>query len=111
MNVAERNNLVCPLRTTRTPTEGQAMVRELAKALMRRFRFTRRERTILRQLVAGQSVDRIARQLDIRVTSVHKHMHRIFAKTGTEGRQPLIKLGMRLAAHRRIVGSMRLAAA
>ena len=110
MNVAERSNQVAPL-TTETRNEGQQMVRELDSALARSFRFTRPERVILRQLVAGESVERIARQLQLRVTSVHKHMHRIFAKTGTEGRQPLIKLAFRLAAHRRIVGTPRLALA
>lgn len=112
MNTSERSNQAIRLTSTRSEgsREGQEMVRELEKALARTYRFTRSERLILRELVAGASVESIARGLELRTTSIHKHMHRIFAKTRTEGRQALLKLGMRLAARRRIFAPCLLAA-
>ena len=106
MNVAERSRPVMPLSRPNhdTSREGLQTMRELDDALTRSFRFTRPERRILSRLIAGESVEAIARARQIRVTSVHKHMHRIFAKTNTNGRQPLLKLAFRLAARRRIMG-------
>jgi len=106
MNAAAQPRRLRPLPATtdETSTQGRAMLRELERALARSFQFTRRERLVVRQLLSGESVDHIARRLELRVTSVHKHMHRIFAKTRTEGRQRLLRLAFRLAAHRRIAG-------
>ncbi|PRQ09904.1 hypothetical protein ENSA7_03620 [Enhygromyxa salina] len=42
----------------------------------------------------------IAARLRIRETSVHKHMHRIFAATQTNSRKRLLDLALRLAARR-----------
>lgn len=90
--------------------EGQDTVNELEQALTARYRFTARERDVLGGLVGGVNDEAIARALGLRITTVHKLMHGVFGRTGTEDRQGLIKLGFRLAARRRIFAPSLMAA-
>lgn len=70
----------------------------LFDALVHSYRFSVRERAILRHVLLGRSSAAIARRLGLRESTIHKHMHSIFARTGTDGRQRLHDLALRLAA-------------
>jgi DNA-binding NarL/FixJ family response regulator len=83
----------------------------LFDALVRSHRFSARERAVLRHVLLGRSSAVIAQRLGLRETTVHKHMHSIFARTGTDGRRRLYDLALRLAAQRSLVPPLRLAPA
>ncbi|HLT36791.1 MAG TPA: LuxR C-terminal-related transcriptional regulator [Enhygromyxa sp.] len=86
----------------------------LLDALVRSHRFSARERAILGHVLLGRSSGAIARALRLRETTVHKHMHAIFARTGVADRRRLFDLALRLAATQTIVAPQprrRLAAA
>lgn len=88
-----------------------ALIVQLFDALVQTHRFSGRERAVLQQVLLGRSSVVIARRLGLRETTVHKHMHSIFARTSTDGRQRLYDLALRLAAQRSIVQPRRLAVA
>ncbi|WP_219907894.1 LuxR C-terminal-related transcriptional regulator, partial [Enhygromyxa salina] len=91
-------------RTRRDPTTHgvrvSAYLRQLVDAATEAFAFTQRERHVLHHVLYGRSTQVIAARLRIRETSVHKHMHRIFAATQTNSRKRLLDLALRLAARR-----------
>ena len=101
-NASHRNARALRFLGIDASTESQETVNELEQALVGGYRFNDGEREVVRGLVAGASDELIARSLGMRITAVHKLMHRVFAKTRTEGRQALLKLAFRLAARRRI---------
>jgi DNA-binding CsgD family transcriptional regulator len=70
----------------------------LVDALATRFALSPVETSVLGLVLAGRNCERIAARLGLRETTVHKHLHRVCAKTGTESRQELFDLGLRLAA-------------
>ncbi|KIG12456.1 hypothetical protein DB30_01448 [Enhygromyxa salina] len=84
-----------------------AYLRQLVDAATEAFAFTRNERLVVRHLLYGRSAAVIAGRLGIRETSVHKHMHRIFAVTKTDSRKRLLDLALRLAARRSVVPAPR----
>lgn len=67
----------------------------LATTLAARVGLSARERAVLEHLLFGRRDDAIATRLGLRVTTVHKHMHRIFAKTKTASRSELFDLALR----------------
>jgi DNA-binding NarL/FixJ family response regulator len=83
----------------------------LFDALVQTYRFSVRERAVLRHVLLGRSSAVIARRLGLRETTIHKLMHSIFARTSTDGRQRLHDLALRLAAQRSIVQPWRLSVA
>jgi DNA-binding NarL/FixJ family response regulator len=85
------------------------LVALLFDALVRTHRFSAREREVLQQVLLGRNSGVIARRLGLRETTVHKHMHSIFARTGTDERRRLYDLALRLAAQRSILQPRRLA--
>ncbi|HVH97588.1 MAG TPA: helix-turn-helix domain-containing protein [Enhygromyxa sp.] len=87
------------------------LVASLFDALVQAHRFSARERSVLQEVLLGRSSAAIARQLGLRETTVHKHLHSIFARTETESRQRLCELALRLAAQRRVVQPRPLAVA
>ncbi|MCA9702184.1 MAG: helix-turn-helix transcriptional regulator, partial [Myxococcales bacterium] len=81
----------------------------LVAALEATFSLSTVEVEILRLLLANRSCARIAQRLSLRETTVHKHLHRICAKTNTNGRDQLFDLGLRLSAREVVVSSQKLA--
>jgi DNA-binding NarL/FixJ family response regulator len=79
----------------------------LLDALVRSYRFSARERAILGHMLLGRHAGAIARTLRLRETTVHKHMHAIFARTKTDDRRRLFDLALRLAAQQTIVAPQR----
>lgn len=74
------------------------VVDHLVDALLLGFELTVYEEQIAQHMLMGRSCHAIAWRLGIRSTTVHKHMHRIYAKTGTSERADLYKLALQLAA-------------
>lgn len=56
-----------------------------------------RDQQILYHFLFGRSAALTGTRLGLRETTVHKHLHRIYAKTGTVDRRGLIQLGLALA--------------
>lgn len=79
----------------------------LLDALIRTYRFSARERAILGHLLLGRHSQAIARALRLRESTVHKHMHAIFARTKTPDRRRLFDLALRLAAQQTVVAPAR----
>ncbi|PRQ04221.1 Bacterial regulatory protein, luxR family [Enhygromyxa salina] len=63
------------------------------------YSFTAREQEVLHYVLFGHTPAAIAWRLEIRETTVHKHIHRIFAKTNTDTRKRLLDLALRLTAN------------
>ena len=93
-----------------TDADADELIDRLVDTLIASFSLTEWERQVLNQALFGRSCPAIAEHLGIRETTVHKHMHRIFAETKTDGRKALYDLGLRLAARRAIFMTMDLAA-
>lgn len=102
---------VAPIDTNQNGQEDVVRTGELVvlllDALVRTYRFSARERAILGHLLLGRHSGAIARALRIRETTVHKHMHAIFARTRTDDRRRLFDLALRLAAQHTIVAPRR----
>lgn len=79
------------------------LIEQIVDALMASFAFNEYEEQVVHHMLFGRSCHAIGDRLGIRETTVHKHMHRVFAKTGTQDRRGLYDLGLRLAAVRSIV--------
>lgn len=87
------------------------LIEQIVDALMAGFAFNEYEEQVVHHMLFGRSCHAIGDRLGIRETTVHKHMHRVFAKTGTQDRRGLYDLALRLAAVRSIAPSpLRLAA-
>ena len=74
------------------------VINRLVDALLTGFELSVYEEQVVAHMLAGRSCEAIAWRLGIRSTTVHKHMHRIYAKTGTSERGDLYRLALRLAA-------------
>ena len=67
----------------------------LAELLMAAYGLTRRERDVVREVIAGRSTNQIARSLGITPGTVQQHTSRILARTGTGSRGELVSLVFR----------------
>jgi DNA-binding NarL/FixJ family response regulator len=76
----------------------------LVDALIETYTLGEAEQQIVNHLLFGRSSKAIAQRLGIRETTVHKHMHRIFAKTKTDNRRELFDFALRLSAQRSFTG-------
>jgi DNA-binding CsgD family transcriptional regulator len=74
------------------------VVDHLVDALLLAFELTVYEEQVAHHMLLGRSCESIAWRLGIRGTTVHKHMHRVYAKTRTSERPDLYRLALRLAA-------------
>jgi DNA-binding CsgD family transcriptional regulator len=86
------------------------VIDRLGDALLQVFSLTIYEEQVVHHMLFGRSCEAIAWRLGIRSTTVHKHMHRIYAKTGSRDRAELYAIALRLAAQRSDAGHERLAA-
>lgn len=64
-------------------------------AIAEKFGLSKREAEVLPLALKGRTGERIAAELFISKSTVETHLRRIYAKTGTHGRQQLIDLGER----------------
>ncbi|PRP90158.1 Bacterial regulatory protein, luxR family [Enhygromyxa salina] len=81
------------------------LIKRLVDSLERAFRLGEYELQVVHHVLFGRSCGAIAWRLGIRETTVHKHLHRLFAKTRCDSRRELYDLALRLAARDEIVGS------
>jgi DNA-binding CsgD family transcriptional regulator len=95
---------------TERSTRTSEVIDRLVDALLGTFSLTDYEEQVVHHMLYGRSCEAVAWRLGVRGTTVHKHMHRIYAKTGTRDRAELYALALRLAAQRTDAGSERLAA-
>jgi DNA-binding CsgD family transcriptional regulator len=100
-------------RTQTRPVDGtpsdmaNEMLTRIIEGLSRAFPLSPRERELLYHFLFGVSAAVTGERIGIRETSVHKHLHRIYAKSGTETRRGLLEFGLALANQHRIVGTPR----
>ncbi|PRQ05669.1 LuxR C-terminal-related transcriptional regulator [Enhygromyxa salina] len=73
------------------------LLTRIIEGLGRAFPLSARERELLRHFLFGHDAAATGERLGIRETSVHKHLHRIYAKSGTNNRRGLLQHGLRLA--------------
>lgn len=57
----------------------------------------RRDREVLYHYLFGRNPEQVAAELGLRDTTVHKHLHRVFLRTGVETRRGLLELGRELS--------------
>jgi DNA-binding CsgD family transcriptional regulator len=74
------------------------VIHRLVDALLTGFELSVYEEQVVQHMLLGRSCEAIAWRLGIRSTTVHKHMHRIYAKTGTSERAELYRLALLLSA-------------
>lgn len=82
----------------------------LVDALLEALALTAYEEQVVHHMLLGRSCEAIAWRLGVRSTTVHKHMHRIYAKTGARDRGELYTMALRLAVQGTDVRRERLAA-
>ena len=68
---------------------------EACRAISQDHGLSKRESEILPLALRGRTGERIAGELFISKSTVDTHLRRMYAKTGTHGRQELIDLGER----------------
>ena len=90
--------------TERVLTRG-TLIPRLADAVLTTVSLGSRERRVLREVLAGRSCEAIARDMGLRTTTIHKHLHRIHAKTGTDSRRALYDFALRQAAYASIMAT------
>lgn len=83
------------------------LIHRLVDSLERSFPLDEWEQQVVHHVLFGRSCGAIAWRLGIRETTVHKYMHRLFAKTGCDCRKDIYDLALRLAAREQIFGSTR----
>ena len=82
----------------REPSDmAKELLHRVLGGLGRSMSLSVRDQQVLFHFLYGRSPALVGKQLDIRETTVHKHLHRIYARTGTESRRELLHLGRRLA--------------
>jgi DNA-binding CsgD family transcriptional regulator len=86
------------------------VIDRLVDALLDTYAMTLHEEQVIHHMLFGRSCEAIAWRLGIRSTTVHKHMHRIYAKTSTRDRAELYAVALRLVVQRSDAGHERLAA-
>lgn len=90
----------------RVPSDmANEMLTRIIEGLSRALPLSARERELLHHFLFGHSAAATGEKLGIRDTSVHKHLHRLYAKSGTNSRRSLMEYGLRLANRYGIVGS------
>ncbi|KIG14408.1 hypothetical protein DB30_06751 [Enhygromyxa salina] len=99
----------CPQSSVdRVPSDmANEMLTRIIEGLSRAFPLSARERELLYHFLFGHDAAATGERLGIRDTSVHKHLHRVYAKSGTNSRRGLLEVGLRLADRHGIVGSPR----
>jgi DNA-binding NarL/FixJ family response regulator len=71
----------------------------------------KRDREVLYHYLFGRDSERVATELDLRETTVHKHLHYVFLRTQTTNRRALLQLGLALADQAQLDARGRRAAA
>lgn len=80
----------------------ECFVTRLVASLAWTFGLDQLERELARLLLCGRPLGAIARRLDICTTSAQRLCHALFVTTGTDGRQQLFEVALRLTAMREL---------
>jgi DNA-binding CsgD family transcriptional regulator len=79
------------------PMDPAARVRWAVEQMARRYKLTTREAEILQLVLAGESSNTaIGKMLELSSATVKWHMHNIFAKSGTDTREGLLRRALQL---------------
>jgi DNA-binding NarL/FixJ family response regulator len=87
------------------------LITQLVDALVHAFPLSEWEEQVVHHVLFGRNCGAIGWRLGIRETTVHKHMHRLYAKTGCDSRRELYDLALRLTVRDELLASTRRAAA
>lgn len=79
----------------------EMLLRALA-GLHRALLFGDRDEQVLYHYLFGRSCERIGAGLGLRESTVHRILHRVFARTRTKTRRELLHCGLRLHAEREL---------
>ncbi len=101
-----RNRKPTPSKYEREPSDmAVEMLTRILRALWVRHTLSIREQQVLFHYLYGRSPALTGERLGLRETTVHKHLHRVFARTRTSSRRELIDLGLEIARAQGISGS------
>ena len=81
------------------------MLTRILRGLWLRYELSIRDQQILFHYLFGRTPEQTGARLSLRETTVHKHLHRVYAKTNPATRRELIELGLELARAHGIAGS------
>ena len=84
------------------PTPRGTFVNGLVDSLDWTFGLDASEAELARQLLFGRNLGAIARVFDVDASTAHAMCRELFGRTGTDGRQQLFELGLRLTAAREL---------
>jgi DNA-binding CsgD family transcriptional regulator len=106
MNATARRSYSSTSRQPRPEREPSDMANEMLaqviKGLATCCTLSARDQHMLYHYLFGRSAEATGQRLEMRDTTVHKHLHRIFIKTQTDSRRELLELGLQLAKQHRI---------
>lgn len=92
-------------RPEREPSDmANEMLARVLAGLSTVIRLSERDEALLYHYLFGRTAEDTGHRLGLRETTVHKHLHRIYARTGTQTRRELLELGLSLAKQRGIGG-------
>jgi hypothetical protein len=101
-NIASTYEL--PLFAAAPPRYGtpprDSFVTGLVASLALTFKLGERERALAEQLLFGRPLGAIARGLEVELTLAQRMCRELFATTGTDGREQLFELALRLTTMR-----------
>ena len=81
-----------------SPTPSGTFVDGLVAALASSFALDADEQELALLLLFGRSIGAAARRLGVNASEAQRRCRALFARTGTDGREQLFELGLRLAA-------------
>jgi DNA-binding CsgD family transcriptional regulator len=84
------------IRDMSADDDGPARLVWATNRLARRHKLTAREQDVLTRMFGGEDHTQIAEGLGVTKATVKWHMHNIFAKTGMETREQLLRLALQL---------------
>ncbi|PRQ03052.1 hypothetical protein ENSA5_18230 [Enhygromyxa salina] len=105
MNVAASTydlRLPAPVAQTETAPPTDSFVTRLVTSLVWTFDLDESERELAVQLLFGRSAGAIARSLGVCGASVARRCRALFRMTGTDGREKLFEVALRLTAMREL---------
>jgi DNA-binding NarL/FixJ family response regulator len=104
MNAATASFSV-PTRTKLPPVasgEGPSFITRLVESLTWSFRLDAREQAVARALLCGHSLGSIAKSVDVDARAAQQLCKSLFGTTGTDGREQLFEVALRLTMMREL---------
>lgn len=78
--------------------DGPSRLAWAVDGLSTQYALTERERDVLAGVLEGLDNQGLAQALDIRRATVKWHLHNVFAKTGTQNREALLRAALQLGS-------------